>query len=111
IRELKIEDKVILTGPVSEIQLYEYYSKSKCFISFSEHEGFGVPLLEAAQHGIPVLAFNEAAVSETLECSPGVFSSVDELYKMVDKVFTENDFRKKIINHQENVLKNNSLQA
>ena len=34
--------------------------------SMSEHEGFGVPLLEAMHFGVPVVAYKAAAVPETL---------------------------------------------
>jgi glycosyltransferase involved in cell wall biosynthesis len=37
------------------------------FVSLSEHEGFGVPLLEALCRGVPVVAFDAAAVRETLD--------------------------------------------
>ncbi|HGK4675612.1 TPA: glycosyltransferase, partial [Kluyvera georgiana] len=80
IKKLNVSDNVILTGSVSDDELKQYYSQSKCFISFSEHEGFGVPLLEAAQHHIPVLALNAAAVSETLDDSPGVFDNEVDAY-------------------------------
>jgi glycosyltransferase involved in cell wall biosynthesis len=32
----------------------------------SEHEGFGVPLLEAMHFGVPVIAYKAAAVPETM---------------------------------------------
>src|SRR5205814_9917761 len=37
------------------------------FVSMSEHEGFGVPLVEAMACDAPVLAFAAAAVPETLD--------------------------------------------
>jgi L-malate glycosyltransferase len=35
-------------------------------VCLSEHEGFCVPLLEAMAHGVPIVAFDAAAVPETL---------------------------------------------
>jgi glycosyltransferase involved in cell wall biosynthesis len=32
----------------------------------SEHEGFGVPLIEAMTHGLPVVAYDAGAVGEIL---------------------------------------------
>ena len=42
------------------------------FVSMSEHEGFGVPLLEAMAAQVPVLAYAAAAVPETLGSATGV---------------------------------------
>ena len=36
------------------------------FVCLSEHEGFCVPVLEAMHLGLPVVAFAEAAVPETV---------------------------------------------
>ena len=57
---------VRFTGPVSLAQLAAYYRAASVFVSLSEHEGFGVPLLEAMHFGTPVVAFDGAAVAETL---------------------------------------------
>jgi len=35
-------------------------------VSASRHEGFGVPLLEAMYHGVPVVALGAGAVPETV---------------------------------------------
>ena len=57
---------VRFTGAVSQAQLVGYYRAASCFISLSEHEGFGVPLLEAMYMGLPVVALDAAAVGETV---------------------------------------------
>jgi len=51
---------------VSEAELAACYRSAHLYLSLSEHEGFGVPLIEAKQHGIPVLAFDSSAVGETI---------------------------------------------
>lgn len=57
---------VRFTGRVSLPQLVGYYRAASCFVSLSEHEGFGVPLLEAMYLGAPVVALDAAAVGETV---------------------------------------------
>ncbi len=57
---------VRFTGGVSLRQLVGYYRAASCFVSLSEHEGFGVPLLEAMYLGAPVVALDAAAVGETV---------------------------------------------
>lgn len=43
---------------VSDEYLGKIYESSTCLIAASEGEGFGLPLIEAAQHGIPIIARN-----------------------------------------------------
>jgi glycosyltransferase involved in cell wall biosynthesis len=41
---------------ISDEYLEQTYSVSTCLIAASEGEGFGLPLIEAAQHGLPIIA-------------------------------------------------------
>lgn len=65
-RELGVYDQVVFTGKVSDKNLFQWYRKSDVFACASEHEGFGVPLVEAMAHGLPVVAYDAAAVAETV---------------------------------------------
>ncbi len=53
-------------GRVSHAELVACYRSASVFVSMSEHEGFGLPLLEAMASDVPVLAYAAAAVPETL---------------------------------------------
>jgi len=64
---LDLQHAVTFTGPVSDAELVAYYRRASVFLSLSEHEGFGVPLLEAMHLGLPVVAYEAAAVGETLD--------------------------------------------
>jgi glycosyltransferase involved in cell wall biosynthesis len=44
-----------LNGPSDEY-LEKIYASSSCLIAASEGEGFGLPLVEAAWHGLPIMA-------------------------------------------------------
>jgi glycosyltransferase involved in cell wall biosynthesis len=61
-----VPDRFWFTGPVPEAELAAYYRNAHAYVSLSEHEGFGVPLVEAMAMDVPVLAFAAAAVPETL---------------------------------------------
>ncbi len=65
-KDLGVGSRVIFTGKVSEGTLLQCYESADVFASASEHEGFGVPLVEAMAKGVPVVAYNAAAVGETL---------------------------------------------
>ncbi len=64
-RKLGLSD-VIFTGHVSNAELVAYYRCADVYLSMSEHEGFGVPLLESMHFDVPVIAYKAAAVPETL---------------------------------------------
>lgn len=111
ITSLQLGESVIITGAVSEDELDRLYKNAACFISFSEHEGFGVPLLEASQYQIPVLALNKAAVSETLGGSQGLFNDPIELETKLNKILSDDKYRKDIIDFQNQVLNNNNYDS
>lgn len=66
IDRLSATHDVVIHGKVGQRQLVERYRDAGVFICLSEHEGFGVPLLEAMAAGVPVIARDEAAVAETM---------------------------------------------
>jgi FkbM family methyltransferase len=61
-----LQDAVLLTGLVSDEELSEWYQAADLYVSLSLHEGFGVPLIEAMAHGIPVLAWPAGAIPYTV---------------------------------------------
>lgn len=63
---LGLGDRVELCGGVSEAELKAAYLTAHVFLACSEHEGFCVPLVEAACLGVPVVAAGQAAVAETI---------------------------------------------
>ena len=66
VAELGVGGAVTFAGSVSLAALAAYYRSSTAFVSLSEHEGFGVPLLEAMRFDLPVVAYDAGAVAETL---------------------------------------------
>ncbi len=66
VAELGLAAQVELTGPIPAGALAGYYESCDVFVCCSDHEGLGAPLLEAMQRGLPVVAFEAAAVGETV---------------------------------------------
>lgn len=66
-KELGIEDNVHFHGRVSRIELEEMYSKTEIFTFPSLLEGFGMVIVEAMSHGIPVIAFDNSAMPYTIK--------------------------------------------
>jgi L-malate glycosyltransferase len=67
-------NRFVFTGPVPDVDLAAFYRCADVYLSLSEHEGFCVPLLEAMAAGVPVLAYGEAAVPETMGGAGVVFT-------------------------------------
>ncbi len=59
-------DEIILTGLIDDDTRNTWYASSDLYVSLSRHEGFGVPLVEAMAHGVPVLARASGAIPYTL---------------------------------------------
>jgi glycosyltransferase involved in cell wall biosynthesis len=61
-----VADRFWFTGPVPDVELAAYYRNAHAYVSMSEHEGFCVPIVEAMAMDVPVLAYADTAVPETL---------------------------------------------
>ena len=66
-RRLGVHSRVVFAGKVSDKNLLQWYQLSDVLACTSEHEGFGVPLVEAMANGLPVVAYDAAAVAETVQ--------------------------------------------
>lgn len=60
------QDKIIFTGYVPDADLAAIYSGARIFLYPSLYEGFGLPLLEAMQCGVPVIASNRTSIPEVV---------------------------------------------
>jgi len=63
---LGIGDSLEFLGTLSTAELKAAYLTSRILLCCSEHEGFCVPLVEAARLGVPVVATYQRGVAETL---------------------------------------------
>lgn len=65
-RSFDIEDSVIIPGFIDDEDFFALFSMADVYLSLSEHEGFGVPLLEAMWFGAPVVAYAVCSIPEIL---------------------------------------------
>ncbi|MCZ7531682.1 MAG: glycosyltransferase [Acidimicrobiia bacterium] len=67
------EDDVVLTGYVSDAALRALYRRTSLFAFTSRYEGFGLPVLEAARCGAPVITASSSSLPEILDCPESTF--------------------------------------
>lgn len=72
----RLDIAVEIPGEVSHQALDQAYRDADVFVGLSEHEGFGLPVLEAMSRGLPVVGYRCAAVAELLADHP---LAIDEL--------------------------------
>ena len=99
---LGLEGSVTFTGAVSDGRLLAHYEAADLFLSLSEHEGFGIPLLEAMRAGLPVVACEAGAVGETLG-GAGVVLETGEpavVAEVVARLRQDEDLRRQVVERQ-----------
>lgn len=66
IDKLEIRDFVIFSGHVRFSEILAYYRLANVFVCMSAHEGFCVPLAEAMEFRLPIVAYDSSAISDTM---------------------------------------------
>jgi len=64
IKELNLEDKVIYLGYVNHDEKIYLLKKAFAFVFPSYYEGFGLPILEAMNLGLPIITSNVSSIPE-----------------------------------------------
>jgi glycosyltransferase involved in cell wall biosynthesis len=103
-RSLRLRD-VVFCGRVEDDELRSAYALADVLVSLSEHEGYGVPLVEAMLAGVPVVAYDAGAVAETMagagvllrDKSPGIVAGV------VERLLVDDRLRAAVLARQEAV--------
>lgn len=66
VRDFALQDSVILPGFVRDVILPTLYKQARALLFASLYEGFGLPALEAAAAGTPVIASNVSSLPEIM---------------------------------------------
>jgi glycosyltransferase involved in cell wall biosynthesis len=90
--------RIRFTGYVSDRQLAACYRCSTVFALPSLYEGFGLPVIEAMAHGIPVACSNVGALPEVSGDAALLFDPlrVDEMVAAIDKILSDDALRERL---------------
>jgi len=90
---------VRLSGFVEDQALAERYAAADVFVALSEYEGFGLPALEAATRGVPLVVGEPPSLGEIFRDAALVVDPHDEnqIALAVDHVLTEPETREALV--------------
>jgi len=93
---------VHFSGHVDFGELVAFFDLADVYLSLSEHEGFGVPILEAFYRKIPVVGFDAGAVGETMN-GGGVLLGEKDFFRtaaLIDVLVRNKGLRQAVIQGQ-----------
>ncbi|MGM4986954.1 glycosyltransferase [Tardiphaga sp. 841_E9_N1_2] len=97
-----LDERVILTGGVSDEELHRWFNTAHAYVSLSYHEGFGVPLIEAMAHSLPVIAWPCSAIAYTIADAAISLTkrSANAVADALMQLATDQDFRDRVVARQ-----------
>jgi len=106
INELKMENNIKLLGYKNADELNKLYYDSSIYIMTSYEESFGLVLLEAATHGLPIIAYSSAlGACEILKDDNGILipnrdesELIKKLNELMENYSVRKEFQKKSLN-------------
>lgn len=107
IQKLDISDRVEIYENLNDEEVNERLCSLDMYLSMSEHEGFGIPILETMAVGVPVLAFCSSAVIETVKDAGILFSQKNFplLAELIHMIISSQDLKGKILESQFKLVK------
>lgn len=98
---------VIFTGFVSEGQLRWLYENTAAYVFPSLSEGFGLPGLEAMQHGAPVVSSNATCLPEIYQDGALFFdpTNIDDMTEKIEQMIDDKKLQQKYIARGAQVVK------
>lgn len=97
---LRLENDTVFTGLVPDKELVLLYNGALAYVFPSLYEGFGLPLLEAMQCGVPVVAANSSSIPEICGENNAVFfdpHSSKDMAQKIYEVISQKSLRAKLI--------------
>jgi len=77
VQQRHLSDRVVLLGKQNDEDIFALYRSADAYVSLSQHEGFGMPLVEAMAFDLPVVAYSAGAIPATLKQGGLILESRD----------------------------------
>ena len=90
--------RIQITGYVSRKDLLDLYARASIFAFPSLDEGFGIPVLEAMAHGVPVITSNRSALAEVARHAALLVNpeETEEIAAALNKLIADAELRAKL---------------
>lgn len=98
IKDLKIDDRILFTGPLYERDRLGAYTDADVYVLPSVYETFPITVLEACACGVPVIVTKQCGIAnlvERYELGCVIEHNEKDLQIAILKFFSDNEFRKK----------------
>ena len=94
-----LSERIIFTGYLSDESVSIFYKQASLYVFPSINEGFGIPVLEAFAHQLPVIIANNSCLPEVAGDAAIAFDPDDEikLFELIQKLLDEPNLRKEMI--------------
>lgn len=86
IKSYGLSKQVLFLGYVSDEKLNYIYQNARALVFPSSFEGFGLPIIEAFKHKLPVIAANNTSISEIVGNAGMLFNNLKELVDCIKKL-------------------------
>lgn len=98
ITSLGLKEYVVFTGCIPDTDLPAVYSAARLAVSASLHEGFGLSAMEALGCGVPLLAYQAAALQEAVGDAAVVLDTLNcgIWAETLARLLSEDDFRQQL---------------
>ncbi len=95
-----LAEHVLLPGYVSNETLHQFYQHAKLYVFPSNNEGFGIPVLEAFSHNLPVIIANNSCLPEIAGDAAISFhpNDANELYHTIKLLLEDEVLRNELMN-------------
>lgn len=99
VRRLELDAHVRLSGFVNEEDLAERYAAADAVVFLSEYEGFGLPALEAAARGLPLVCSRRPALGDIFGAAALLVEprDVGAVAEALERVLTDGVLRARLV--------------